>query len=348
MQPTDRALGCFQAMMIGDAMSYPSMMRGRYMTLPWIDRTMHKIEEHGRLHRNTKPVLPFVWHKSEVLKPTPTYVTEYALFTAAMLNELQGGDTLESIERFWLDRFVAHEQDVRSAVSERAAIVNYQQGYRAPVTGNDHPHTYDDGFVCRAVPIAIHTFRDAARREKLLAADGSVTHADEGLFAGKAMAAAIAAGMNGASAAEMIADGVRELPDGSWTATLCAKALDIAGRGTDWLSAVAALDSEVTSRIYNYGNMAPETLAVAFGLFRLTGGAFGMTLPLSFMFPRLADSVPAFVGALCGVHEGQSAIPESYRDYLHPPQGVCIPWVKELDWETAVLGLLPGGKDVAV
>jgi ADP-ribosylglycohydrolase len=341
MQPEDRALGCFQAMMIADAMSYPSMMRGRYMTLPWIDRTMHKIEAHALIHRNTKPILPFVWHKSEMLKPTPTYASEFALFTATMLNELPYDASLEQISEYWQEHFVAHEQDIRSGVAERSAIENYKLGYAPPVTGNDHPHTYDDGFVPRSIAIGLYAYNQPELMESLLEKDGCVTHADEGILAGKAMAAAIAAGMNGASPTEMMEAGIGKLPAQSWVGTFCAEALDIAQLYDHQpFAAIPALDAALTSRIYNYGNIAAETLAVAFGLFLLCEGNLQKALPLSFTFPRLADSVPAFVGALCGVYEGRSAIPESYGSYLHAPQGVCIPTLKDADMELTIRRLV--------
>jgi len=340
MYPIDRALGSFQAMMIADAMSYPSMMRGRYMTLPWIDRTMHKIEAHGQLHRNTKPVLPFVWHKSEVLQPTPTYVTEYALFTARMLTELQEDYSQEAISGYWIENVVECEQEVRSGVSERSAIENFKKGYMPPVTGNDHPHTYDDGFVCRSIAIGMHAFDRPELMDALLHRDGTVTHADEGLHAGNAMAAAIAAGMRGASADEMLTAAIAKLPPESWVGAACSNALRIAESYQRPFEAIPQLDNEATSRIYSYGNVSAETLSIAFALFAISKGDLHTAIPAALAFPRLSDSVPAFVGALCGVHAGVHAIPAAYRAYLRPPQGVCLPSIKDADVEAIVRALI--------
>ncbi len=340
MDSYNRAIGCYNGMMAADALSYPSMMRGRHTTLPWIDRVMHKIDAHGREHNNTKPVIPFVWHRSEALKPTPTYVSEFALFTAKMIVDLDGIPSIENISGYWKEHIVAREQDVRSGVSERAAIVNYKAGYEPPVTGNDNPHTYDDGFVPRAISIALHAYEHLEKMEQWLQLDGSVTHADEGLAAGRAMAYAIAAGMKGASPQEMIDAGMSTLKLESWVGSQCTKAIDIAKKYDVAFAAIPELDNEVTSRIYNYGNIAAETLAVSFGLFLLADGNLEVAVPLAMSFPRLSDSVPAFVGALCGVYKGVHALPNTYDRYLNPPQGICVPSVKDTDIEQLVRSLL--------
>ncbi|MNI25220.1 ADP-ribosylglycohydrolase [compost metagenome] len=260
-----------------------------------------------------------------------------------MLNRIKDDYSQETIKQYWLDHFVAYEQEIRSGVSERAAIVNFKLGYLPPVTGNDHPHTYDDGFVARSIAIALHTYSRPELMDTLLSLDGSVTHADEGLLAGKAMAAAIAAGMNGAAVNEVMEAALQQLTANSWVGTSCSEALKIANVFVDQpFAAIPALDEALTSRIYNYGNIAAETLAVAFGLFTLSQGKLQTAIPLSLAFPRLADSLPAFVGALCGVYGGTAEIPESYNQYLHAPQGVCIQDMKAIDVEATIRCLVSG------
>ncbi|NGQ95860.1 ADP-ribosylglycohydrolase family protein [Brevibacillus sp. SYP-B805] len=340
MQVLDKALGCFQGMMIADALSYPSMMRGRYLTLPWIDRVMTKIEAHGGEYRNIKPVLPFVWHQSEVLKPTPTYVSEFALFTAKMLIDLDGRYSADAITGYWREHIVEKESEIRSSVSERSAILNLRKGLQPPQSGNDHPHTYDDGFVARSIAIAIRTFDDADLRRTLLEWDGSITHAGEGLYAGYAFAASIAAGLQGKSVEEMIAAGIGQLPAATWVHTMSTKAMQIARKYDNPFAAIPELDVEICSRIYNYGNIAAETVALAYSLFYLTNGRLEAAIPLSYAFARLSDSVPAFVGALCGAHQGKRQIPSSYDDYINGTQGICVPLTNGLHVQDVVESLL--------
>lgn len=325
-----------KGMMIGDAMSYPSMIRGRYLTRSWMNRAMTKIEEHGKNHNLIKPVLPFVWHDTDVLKPTPTYVSEFALFTANMLIDLGEDTSQEKIEAYWREHIVKNEQHIRSALSERAAIVNFQRGWKPPVTGNDHPHTYDDGFVARAIAIGICTYDQPELRACLIRWDGSVTHADDGMEAGAAMAETIASGMRGESFQKMVENGISKLSSESWVGVQCRKAVEIALRHHSPFAALPELDKEIISRIYNYGNLAPETLPITYALFLLSEGKMETAIPLANCFPRLSDSVPAFVGAMCGVYQGEKSIPRNYEHYLNLPKGVCIPDMKDIDPELLV------------
>jgi ADP-ribosylglycohydrolase len=43
--------------------------------------------------------------------------------------------------------------------------------------------------------------------------------------------------------------------------------------------------------------------------------------------PKAADSLPAMVGALCGAHQGASAVGAHWRKRLTIIRGVCLPFL---------------------
>ena len=85
-----------------------------------------------------------------------------------------------------------HEAELVTGFSERAAIDNFKRGLQPPATGNDNPQHYDDSAAGRAVASGLYYAGEPARAAQLAEADAEITNAEDGIYAARAMAAAIA------------------------------------------------------------------------------------------------------------------------------------------------------------
>lgn len=92
--------------------------------------------------------------------------------------------------------------------------------------------------------------------------------------------------------------------------------------------------------IYNYGNIAPETLAVAYAIVQSTNGDFKMSVQLAGMVPKQSDSMPAMVGALIGTLQGVDAIPETWTKAIDTLKGICVPHLKGVSIQSVANRLL--------
>ena len=329
-QWTDKAYGALLGLAMGDAIGFPAMYH-RGLNASWTRSQMWKFSRQADENRINKFAIPFsLTQEEEAMDLCGTDDTEYAVVSALMLLETAGIPELGQLEEGWKRYVRDHAETIWSGVSERVAIDNAAQGLRAPATGNDNPHHFDDGAVARAVPIGIrfHGRPDVAAS---VAADmASITNAEDGVYAAQAMAASIAVAMRGASPQEAVEAGLAFVPDDSWTGRKIRQAIEIAEHADTPIAAVPLWHSLVANRIYNFGNIAPETLAVSYGILLSTSGDLQQAIQLAALVPKQADSMPAMVGALAGAIQGSAAIPPSWVGLLDEVKGICVPHTKGL------------------
>jgi len=341
-QLTGKAYGALLGLAMGDAIGFPAMYH-RGLNTAWTRQLLWKFSAQADENRVNKFAMPFsLTQEEESFNLCGTDDTEFAVVSAMILSETSGIPDLRELEQGW-NRYVRdHADSIWSGISERASIDNASKGLTAPATGNDNPHHFDDGAVARAVPVGIrfHGRPDIASR---VAGDlASITNAEDGVFAARAMAASIAVAMVGASPRETVEAGLACVPEDSWTGRKIRQAIAIAENAETAMEAIPHWNNVIANHIYNFGNVAPETLAVSYGLLLSADGDFNQCVQLAAMVPKQADSMPAMVGALAGAINGSDAISSSWMALLDEVKGICVPHTKGLSLRDTADRLLTG------
>ncbi len=155
--------------------------------------------------------------------------TEYALFSARLL--LRHGRELTSaaVADAWRTDIINASNAYKGAgFSEMMAIRNLRDGIEPPASGR-HLHSWSDGLAMRVAPFGIAAAGDPQLAAELAARDGAVSHSGEGIFAGQAVAAAVAVAMTGAPMDEVFHAAIGAVPEDSWTANAIREGVKIGG-----------------------------------------------------------------------------------------------------------------------
>ncbi|MFB7141276.1 ADP-ribosylglycohydrolase family protein [Gottfriedia sp. NPDC056225] len=326
-----KSCGAFLGLAIGDSLGFPAMYH-RTTVLPTRRRNrLWDFSKQTDEYKINKFSLPFTHAMDEsILDFSGTDDTEFAMISALMLLESSHFNEVEFLEQ-WKKLVVQHEHEIWSGISERASIENIKKGLISPATGNDNPHHFDDGAVGRAVPIGIKFHGDPNKAAIVSEKMASITNAEDGVYAAKAMAASIALAIDGASAKEIVDEGLKQIPENTWLSRKVNQAISILeSTNNDGFAAMPLWNNQLVNSIYNYGNIAPETLAIAYAIILATEGNFEKSIMLSLMLPKQADSMPAMVGALAGAMSGMESISKSWVDSVDTIKGFCVPHLKGL------------------
>jgi ADP-ribosylglycohydrolase len=337
-----RAEGALLGLAMGDAAGFPALFH-RTLLIRNLKRRarLWTFSREADAWQVNKFSLPYTNSAPEEhLHLSATDDAEFAAVAALILADCGDDPSLEELFGGWEKFVVSHGDAIWSGVSERASIENARKGLRPPVTGNDNPHHFDDGAVARAVPVGLHYHGDPESAARIAGRLASISNAEDGVWAAQAMAASIAAAMTGASPAEAVAVGRAQIPEDSWLARKVALAASLLGEAGSGFAAVPLWNNHVVNGIYSFGNVAPETLAVAYAIVLATEGRLQAGLQLACMVPKQADSMPAMVGALAGALEGVEAVPATWAERLDRLKGVCIPHVAGLSLRALARGLV--------
>ena len=330
-----KVYGALLGLAMGDALGFPALYHRTLLTgRPRRRQRLWEFSAQADQYRVNKTTLPFTLSQpEELLHLCGTDDTEFAAVTALILEECGEDVSQESLFAGWKRHIVdpdAQGEAIWSGVGERASIENAKKGLLPPQTGGDNPHHFDDGAIARAVPIGLRYADTPERAVEVAGRIASITNAADGVWAAQAMAASIAAAVQDAPATEIVAAGIRHLPPDSWTARKVDQALHLLEHVGSGFAAVPLWNNQVVNGIYSYGNIAPETLAVAYAIVVSVAGQLPQGLQLAALIPKQADSMPAMVGALCGAKQGDSVVPVEWRDTLDTLKGACIPHLNGL------------------
>lgn len=341
MDKRERFLGAIFGLAYGDALSFPALFH-RFQTMPR--------RRHNFLWRNNseldamriiRPMLPFTHRLNGAdLEIYPTDDTEFAMLTLKALINADGEPDQETFLRIWQQEILPVAAEVRSSFSERAAIENLKRDLTPPATGNDNPLHYEDSAVARAVPIGLYYAGDPEKAAIVAQLDAQITQAEDGIYAAKGMAAAIAALAGGASLEEAADVARKEFPENSWIAHIDNIVQGCLNKATSPEDLVLLLDNRVINTVYSYGSAAPETFPSALAIALITEGDLHRACPLANTLTKAADSVPAMVGALCGCYQGASVLSALWREALAECHGICLPFMKDAALEPLTLQLL--------
>ena len=250
--------------------------------------------------------------------------TEEALFNARLL--LVHGDNLTSdvIADAWLNDIASGRSDFKGAgFSDVIAINNLRMGIRPPLSGG-HIHAWSDGLAMRVAPFGIFHAGSPELAARFARLDGCVTNAGEGILAGELVAAAISMIIDGQSARDSIEQALRMIPADSWTFRATNRAMSIADRSPNVWEAMTPLYDSLACTYYPWADLAPEAVALAFGLAIASKGTFEDAVLSGANIGRDADTIAAIAGSVIGAEAGIDAIPGRWIERVRITKGSCI------------------------
>ena len=262
-------------------------------------------------------------------KPAPgTDDTEFALMTAQSLIKGRGNLTDADVLDSWKANVIPLSELKRGGASEREAAANIRRGILPPLSGIYNSHYLSDGAAMRVTPVGIVCVGNPERAADLAEIVARISHSRDGLWSAQAVAASIAVAMTGASVDEIFQTAINVTPKDSWMRFTLTKALNIIEeRKTledSWKPLHDALWTE-------YKSVAPEAVASALAILKLTNGNFKRGIIYSGNFGRDADTISAIVGAISGALNGMNSIPSKWIDKVRITTGVCLPFTKGMD-----------------
>jgi len=260
--------------------------------------------------------------------------TEYALFSAQVLLEHGLGVTSDQFADAWLERIVPQQAAFKGAgFSEMAAIDNLRRGLRPPHSGR-HFHSWSDGLAMRVAPFGVAVGGDHRLAARLALENGLVSNDGEGIYAGQAVAAAVAAASRAEDFQGILGAARDVIPANSWTYRNIDRAVAIGAGAESARSVILELHDALAVTYYPWADLGPEAVGLAFGLLVAGGGSSNSvegTLLAAVNLGRDADTVAAIVGAIMGARFGPTAIPERWHRVIAPATGRCLACVKGVD-----------------
>ena len=257
--------------------------------------------------------------------------TEYALLTAKALLAYRHQFNAETVADLWYAEVATQKGGFAGGgFSEMAAIRNLGRGHRPPRSGQ-HAHGWSDGLAMRVAPIGIVADGDPVRAARLAEQDGLVSHSGEGIYAGQAVAAAVAVAMHGADVDRAYAAAVDVVPPDSWTARDLRRAHEIVSGSDDWASVARRAVDELAVHRYYWADLAPEAVALTFVALLAGGGDFRETVLNAVNLGRDADTIAAMAGGIAGAMSGIEAVPADWLPAVAVAPGVCLLTTKGMD-----------------
>lgn len=262
-------------------------------------------------------------------KPAPgTDDTEFALLTAQTLIKAKGNLTDADVLESWKIHVLPLSELKRGGASEREAAANIRRGVLPPLSGIYNSHYMSDGAAMRVTPIGIACAGDPKRAAKLAEIEARISHSRDGLWSAQAVAVAIAVAMAGASVDEICKAAIDVTPEDSWMRFTFGKAFSIIAEMKTLEECWKPLHDVLWTE---YKSVAPEAVASALAIFKLTEGDFKRGIIYSGNFGRDADTISAIVGAISGAMNGMNSIPQAWVDKVRITTGVCLPFTKGMD-----------------
>ncbi|OGU72774.1 MAG: hypothetical protein A3H45_04565 [Ignavibacteria bacterium RIFCSPLOWO2_02_FULL_55_14] len=320
---TSRARGCLLGLAVGDALGGPTEGKSP-------EEIAHRW---GRV--------------TDFLSPDQTGSddTEYALFNARLLLRHGAALTAERIAEAWKKDIISTANSYKGAgFSEMLAIRNLRSGLMPPHSGQ-HLHSWSDGLAMRVAPFGIVASGHPNRAAELASTDGSVTHAGEGIYSGRAVAAALACACSTESLIDVMEAARTAIPEDSWTRRAIDRGVEIGQSHKDVWSALGPLYTGLAKKAYYWPDMGPEAVGLAFGIVAAARGDFRDTVLGAVNVGRDTDTIAAVAGAIIGALKGVEVIPNEWRERVGIASGTCLRVVRGMSIEQTADALASAAKD---
>jgi ADP-ribosylglycohydrolase len=309
---------------VGDAMSWTSMFHRSFLLPPWTRRKRREIDAYSETTNVIIQPMPFSLNQpAEHFNIAPTFNTEWAAFATEILISNDYESYPESVLKAW-NKLAQSKETIRGSVATQTALSNLKKGLQPPQSGKENPHYFDDSAMSRAVPIGIIYAGKPDEAARLAEIDASVTNNEDGIWAAKAMAAAISLVCSGKNISDSIEVAHQYLPRTSWIRRTVEDAFLITRESKSIFSVLPELQNEIVNREYSYGNVAPETLALTFAIARLHENNFDTAVMTAASFAKSSETLPAMVGALVGAAQSTTITSDSWLNAISKLKGICI------------------------
>ncbi|MEV6399517.1 ADP-ribosylglycohydrolase family protein [Streptomyces sp. NPDC051907] len=369
--------GLLLGLAAGDAAGWPAA-RHRAARMPeWTRRLTRELDTFAEQNATTTLPVPIALNQPpEPLRLGPSDDAEWAAFCAEtvltaggpLFSGLAPGRRMRAaVDLAWnslaseIAAAAARAPEVESAVlplrariSVRAGLGNLATGLRPPATGHDNPHYFDDAACVRAAVLAVVHPGDPSAAAELAEFDARYTQDGDGVHGARAMAAAVAAALGGATVDDAVDAALAQLPETAEVGRNARHAVKLARHCTpDTAGAFALvplLEHQIVDHVYSYGIAAAETVPVALAVATAARGRVAEAVPAAVCLSRVADSAPALAGALTGALGGGDSVPSTWRDACRVLAGCALPRLAGTDL-VELAGLLahteltaPGGQ----
>lgn len=289
-----------QGLMLGEAISWTGLYHRSQLLPFWTRRKRREIEAQYEQDTLVELSLPFALNQPpDMFEPAPGIHAEWFAF---QLNVIQRSNGYESANAFsaWRD-LLKQRETLRLTISQHAALMNIAQGKVPPISGYDNPHYFDDSACFRAIPLAVLLAGDKEALIKTVTEDASISQAKDGVWAACAYAVLLGHLIETKDVEAGLALALKCLPESSWSQKVIEAALAAAEKANTLFELLHYLAHNVINDAYNYGNSAPETLAISMAILAFTGGAVETSFLAALALAKTTGSVAPLVGAVCGV-----------------------------------------------
>lgn len=286
-----------RAMVAADGLAWQNLYRRGHLLPAWTRRKRREIEAEHEAHGILDEALPFALNQPTFpFRNSAGANSEWLAFQLQILVDCGGRYDRETALQAWRD-LAERRETLRLTVGQHAALANIAAGLTAPTSGHDNPHYFDDSACFRAVALVC---ADRGDLRAATASDAELSNAEDGVWAAQAFAAALRGALDGADAGTSVALARECIPAGTWSSIEMERALSHSSEAGGLFDLIGRLANDSTNHSYDYGNSAPETLAVGLAILDFTGGELEPSLLAALSLPRTAASVAPMVGALCG------------------------------------------------
>jgi hypothetical protein len=107
----------------------------------------------------------------------------------------------------------------------------------------------------------------------------------------------------------------------------------LASAGADLWSALPVLYDGLANTSYHWPDIAPEAVAMAFGIVVASRGVFRDAVLGGVNIGRDTDTIAGIAGAILGAQQGSGAIPSEWAGRISVARGVCLSIVRGMSIE---------------
>lgn len=299
----DKARGCMAAIAVGDAMG-----------------DIGRSDEYRRRYGIVTDMYPGAKSTDD---------TEFAVLTAQTILDCNADITHQSVEAAWR-RYIVDAGGMRARGGRPlyGAVSNLGRGLSPPQSGIDNVLNNDDGAAMRAAPFGIVFAGDPEKAAEMAGVEAQISHADSGVWAAQAVAAAVAVAMADGDVAEIEASMMRCIPENSWLGRSMSRAQQLCGGAEGMNEVWQALHADFFTPEHA---AVEEALPQIYGVFRLSGNDYKTGMFWAVNFGRDADTISAVVGAIAGARHGIGAVPPHWIEPVRVPAGTCLGFADGLD-----------------
>lgn len=250
--------------------------------------------------------------------------TEYALLTAKALLEHGTSFDARAAAQLWIDHVIYQDGKFGGGgFSEMSTIRNLQKGLLPPQSGQ-HNHAWSDGLAMRVAPIGVVAAGNPRLAADLAYQDGIVSHSEEGVYAGQAVAAAVAVAMTGADPHQAHEVAMSVVPQDSWTWRGLRDCREIVATTSGWQETARNAVDHFALRDYYWTDLATEAVPLAFTALLASGGDVRESILNAVNLGRDADTIAAIAGGVIGAYGGIGSIPAEWLPAITTAPGVCL------------------------